>query len=323
MEYRIIGNTDLSVSRLSLSLLSGYPGSVCPLSGETIKSIVHYAIESGINAIDMRDVDAFGREEEILGRLLKNDRPGLVLSARIGSRIAQSSPEPGFSYIHLINAVETALRGLGTDYLDLLFIHLDNVFTRMDENVRALDNLVERGLVRFAGFYNFSAWRAAEEFRKPGKPGNGRFEAAQMYYSILDRDLEYDVALSLLDEGIGLVTRSRPGNDCSPVGREYPADRTFDAETCRDIYYGLCSVAALHGGVSPDTVALAWLLSRPIVTTAILEVRSTEILEENLRVLSMRLERDEIEYLDTLTEPKTLLGHSLHSRERMPAYNHS
>jgi aryl-alcohol dehydrogenase-like predicted oxidoreductase len=258
MEYRVLGNTDMSVSRFTLGFEHGQLGSPAfHLSPDAIGSIVARALDSGINSIDVPDIDAFDQQEEVIGRLIGNERSSLVISTKIGSRISRSSPDPGGSFDHMIRSVESGLKTLGTDYFDLLLIHLDNVFTRIDENLDALANLVERGLVRFAGFYNFSVWRASYEFRKLGKPGYDKFVAAQMYYSILDRELEYDVALSLLDENIGLQVRGRPGNECSsvPEMKSDYSSRQFDAETCLELYRTLCGFGAKHGNTSPDTIA--------------------------------------------------------------------
>jgi aryl-alcohol dehydrogenase-like predicted oxidoreductase len=318
MEYSALGDTNLVVSRFTLG--SGNRFSQAHDSSqfsENAERIIEKALDSGINAVDTRDMDKFGVLEEILGRAIRPRRHELVVSAKIGSRIARDASERGSSYGHVISSAEAGLRILGTDYYDILLIHLDDVFTRIDENIRAVENLVFRGLARYAGFYNFSVWRTSEGFSKRGNTGYGRFIAAQMQYSLLDRGIEYDVAPLLGDEGIGLQVRNPFSGGVSAkgfAGFTEPANssavRHFNTnhantEIRTGILDTLTAIGRRYGNATPATIALGWLLAKPFVSTVILGIASTDQLEEHLGAFELSLSQEDVGLLDALSEPKS------------------
>ena len=319
MEYARLGNSGLIVSRLSFGVMTfgkgeGVMASVSKTDEATATSILHRALEAGINFFDAADAYANGQSETILGKFLEGRRQEIVVSTKIGFRSGEAITRAGASYGYILSAAEACLRRLRTDYLDLLSIHKPDPWTPPEETARALDNLVQRGLVRYAGYSNLSAWQAAKFVGIQERLGLARFIAAQMYYSLVGRDLEYEHVPFALDAGVGIVVWSplASGFLTGRYTRQDPSgghgrieDFSFipiDREKGYTLIDLMKTVAAAHRA-SVAQVALAWLLAKPGVSTVLLGASKMSQLEDNLGAAELRLTADEMQQLEQATAP--------------------
>ena len=322
MQYTRLGNTGLVVSRLAFGVMTfgqgqGTMASVSKTDEKTATDMIQRSLEAGVNFLDAADAYANGQSEAILGRALGTRRRDVIISTKIGFRTAEAITRAGASYGYLLSAVEACLRRLGTDYLDLLSIHKPDPFTPFEETLRALDNLVQRGLVRYVGYSNFSAWQAAKCVGIQQRQGYAPFVAAQMYYSLVGRDIEHETVPFLRDAGIGLVVWSplASGFLSGKYTRENPTGNGgriagFDfLPTDHERGYALLDLmkkmAAAHRA-SVAQVALAWLLAKPYVSTVLLGASKMSQLEDNLGACELQLTADEMGQLDSATAPAPL-----------------
>ena len=213
MQYTRLGNSGLVVSRLAFGVMTfghdeGPMGAVWKTGQEEANALVQRSLDAGINFFDTADGYAGGQSEVMLGKALGARRKDVVLSTKIGFRTGTPITQAGSSMRHILNSAEQSLKRLGTDYIDLLSIHRFDADTPFEESARALENLVSRGLVRYVGFSNFTAWQAAKFLGIQNARGYAPFIAAQMYYSLVGRDLEHEVVPFCQDAGIGIVVWS-------------------------------------------------------------------------------------------------------------------
>src|SRR5579864_8505970 len=167
MQYACLGNSGLIVSRLAFGVMTfghdeGQMGAVWKTGQEDANALVARSIDAGINFFDTADGYAGGQSEVMLGKALGTRRKEVILSTKIGFRTGTPITESGSSARHILNSAEQCLKRLGTDYVDLLSIHRFDAYTPFEESARALENLITRGLVRYVGFSNFTAWQAAK-----------------------------------------------------------------------------------------------------------------------------------------------------------------
>jgi aryl-alcohol dehydrogenase-like predicted oxidoreductase len=319
MQYARLGNSGLIVSRLAFGAMTfgsdtGPMGAVWKTGQQEAESLVNRAFQAGINFFDTADSYSGGQSETMLGKALGSRRKDVVVSTKIGFRFQESVLDAGASFRYIVNSAEQSLRRLGTDYLDLLSIHKFDPFTPFEESARALDNLVTRGLVRYVGFSNFSAWHAAKFLGIQKQMGHSPFIAAQMYYSLVGRDIEHEVIPFCVDAGIGIAvwsplasgflsgryTRQDPSG-----GRGRMANLDFlplDKEKGYDLVEKMRDIAEGHRSTVAQ-VALAWLLAKPYVSTILLGASRMAQLEDNLGATDFRLSESELMQLDQATAP--------------------
>ena len=330
MEYARLGNSGLVVSRLAFGVMtfgqgSGAMAAVSKNTQDEADSLVQRCLDSGINFFDVADAYANGQSETMLGKALGSRRKDVVISTKIGFRSSPALTHAGASYVHILNATEACLRRLGTDYIDVLSIHKPDPFAPLDESARALENLVQRGLVRYVGFSNFSAWQAAKFVGIQKQNNYSPFVAAQMYYSLLGRDLEYDIVPFCVDAGIGIVVWS-PLAAGFLTGRYTREDPTggkgrlsgfdvlpYDREKAHDLIDQMRAVAERHHA-SVAQIALAWLLAKPYVTTILLGSSKASQLDDNLGAAGVKLSADEVTALDAATAPRPIYPNWFHER---------
>jgi aryl-alcohol dehydrogenase-like predicted oxidoreductase len=322
MQYVRLGNTGLIVSRLALGVMtfgsgSDAMGAVWKTGQQEADAIIGRALDAGINFFDTADMYAGGQAEEMMAKALGDRRKDVVISTKVGFRNSEPVTRAGASYGYILSAVESSLRRLKTDYIDLLSIHKFDPFTPMEESARALENLVQRGLVRYVGYSNFTAWQSAKFMGIQKQHDYSPFVAAQMYYSLVGRDLEHEVAPFCTDSGVGIVVWS-PLAGGFLTGRYTRQDPTggkgrlaafdfipFDKEKGYDLIDQMKKIAdRRHGSIAQ--VALAWMLSKQFVTSILLGASKPSQLEDNLGALNLSLTRDELEFLDKLTAPSPI-----------------
>jgi aryl-alcohol dehydrogenase-like predicted oxidoreductase len=319
MRMRKLGPSGLLVSEICLGTMTfggrGFWTAVGTLDQGTADRIVGRALDQGVNFLDTADVYSEGLSEEITGRAMKNSgrkRSDIVLATKALGSVGPGPNDRGASRGHLMDAVKASLMRLGTDYIDLYQIHGFDKLTPIEETLRALDDLVRQGHVRYVGVSNWAAWQIMKALGIADRRGFDRFVSLQAYYSIAGRDLEREVVPLLEAEGTGLLVWSplaggllsgkyrrdaqgpegarRTSFDFPPVDRP----RAFD---CID---AMGSVAEAHG-VSVARVALAWVLQKRFVTSVIIGAKTLEQLDDNLAATNLTLTPEQIASLDAVS----------------------
>jgi aryl-alcohol dehydrogenase-like predicted oxidoreductase len=319
MEYTRLGNSGLIVSRLALGVMTfgsgaGSETGVWKTGQRDADAIIGRALDAGINFFDTADMYASGQSEVMMAKALGQRRKDVVISTKVGFRSGEAVTQSGASFGYLISAVEASLRRLNTDYVDLLSVHKIDPVTPMEETARALENLVQRGLVRYIGYSNFSAWQSAKFLGIQQQHNYSPFVAAQMYYSLVGRDIENEIVPFCTDAGVGIVVWS-PLAGGFLSGRYTRKDPTggkgrlatfdflpFDKEKGYDLVDQLQKIAEQHGS-SVAQVALAWMISKPFVTSILLGASKLSQLEDNLGALNLLLPHAELEIIEKLTLP--------------------
>jgi aryl-alcohol dehydrogenase-like predicted oxidoreductase len=316
----------------------GGKGGIWEKIGDTAQreadQLIALALDAGINFFDTADVYSEGESERILGKALGSRRRNIVLASKVRGRMGPGPNEVGLSRAHIMASVDASLRRLGTDWLDLYQIHGYDPLTPLDETLRALDDVVRSGKVRYLGCSNLAAWQIAKANGLAAMHGWSRFESLQAYYTIAGRDLERELVPVLADQQMGLMvwsplaggllsgkyTRDQEGPagsrrtafDFPPVDRE----RAF---ACID---AMRRLGEAHGA-SVARVALAWLLSQKHVTTIVIGARNEQQLRDNIEATTLTLPREELEALDGVSAlapeyPGWMLARQAAGREPLP-----
>lgn len=320
MEYRPLGRTGLHVSTICLGTMTwggkGFWEVIGKLGQDAVDEQLSMALEAGVNFIDTANVYHEGLSEEMLGKAIRNadaKREDLVVATKVRGRMRPGPNGAGLTRAHIMTEIDASLRRLGTDYVDLYQIHGLDPLTPMDETLRALDDLVKSGKVRYIGLSNHSAWRIAKALGISAKEGLARFESVQAYYTIAGRDLEREIVPLCEEEQLGILVWSplaggllsgkfsrdsegpedarRSQFDFPPVNR----DRAFD---CID---AMKPIAEAHG-CSVARVAQAYLLHKPGVTSIIIGAKKKAQLEDNLAAATLELSDDELAALDEVSQ---------------------
>jgi len=323
MEYRQLGYTGLRVSALALGTMTfggqGKFSFVGTTEVEEARGIVERAMDAGVNFIDTADVYSAGRSEEILGEVLKGRRDEIVLATKARFAMGDGQNDAGLSRRYLLRACEASLRRLQTDYIDLYQVHERDGLTPMEETLDALDTLVHEGKVRYIGCSNHSAWHVMKALGISERTGLQRYVTQQIYYSLLDREAEYELVPLAVDQQLGILIWSplaggllagkyRRGVEPPAGSRQttpWGEPPVYDTDRLYDIIETLVEVASSRG-VSPAQVALSYLLGRPAVTSVIMGVRNEAQLADNLGSIEWTLEADERARLDAVSAPRLI-----------------
>ena len=319
MQYNRLGNTGLLVSEICLGTMTfggkGFWTAVGSLNQSVADNLVARALDAGVNFLDTADVYSEGLSEEITGRAMRNSgraRTDIVLATKVMGAVGKGVNDRGASRGHIMDGVKASLKRLGTDYIDLYQIHGFDPLTPIEETVRALDDLVRQGHVRYVGVSNWAAWTTMKALGIADRHGWARFSSMQAYYTIAGRDLERELVPMMQAEGLGLLVWSplaggllsgkynREGDgpegarrvafDFPPVNR----DRAFD---CID---AMRPIADAHG-VSVARIALAYVLAKPFTTSVIIGAKTVEQLDDNLAAVDIRLTPEELAQLDAVS----------------------
>jgi len=318
MKYRLLGRTGLLVSELCLGTMTfggkGFWEVIGQQGQDLVNGIVARSLDAGINFIDTANVYSFGESETLLGKALAGrPRDSYVLATKVRGRMNDDVNAVGLSRYHIMNSVEASLKRLGTDFIDLYQIHGFDPVTPLEETLRALDDLVHQGKVRYIGASNLAAWQLMKALGVSDKLGLARFESLQAYYTIAGRDLEREVVPLVRDQQVGVMVwsplaggllsgkfdrdGSGPGGsrrlsfDFPPVNR----DRAFDSvDVMREV--------AAEQDITVAQVALAWLLHQPAVTSVIIGAKSIEQLDDNLKSVNVCLSEDQLQRLNDVSQ---------------------
>ena len=275
-------------------------------------AIVHRALEAGVNFLDTADVYSAGESETMVGKAIAGHRHELVLATKVRGRMGPGANQVGLSRLHIIQSVEASLKRLNTDYIDLYQIHRSDVLTNIEDTLRALDDLVRAGKVRYIGSSNLPAWQLMKALAVSREQRLEHFKCTQSYYSLVGRDLERETIPLLRDQKLGLLVWSPLAGGFlsgkfTRTGGDESARRTkFDfppvnKEKAFDVLDVLIPIAAAHG-VSVAQVALAWILSKDVVTSVIIGAKKMTQLDDNLKAVDVTLTADELTSLDEVSK---------------------
>ncbi|MBG9388481.1 aldo/keto reductase [Caenimonas aquaedulcis] len=319
MRYVPLGRTGLFVSELCLGTMTfgGSGESMWAKIGELQQAdaerLVGQALDAGINFIDTADVYAGGASERITGQALRNlkvARDHVIVATKFGLEVDAPNPNgKGASRGHIMDSVKASLQRLQLDHIDLYQIHGFDPATPIEETVRALDQLVRHGHVRYVGVSNWAAWQIVKALGISERLGLARFESLQSYYTVAGRDLEREIVPMLQSEGLGLMVwsplaggllsgkygRDKQGEAGSRrVAFDFPPvdkDRAWD---CIDAMKPIAD----SKGVSVAQIALAWLLHQPRVTSVIVGAKRPEQLADNIAATTVSLSAAELDAID-------------------------
>lgn len=316
MKYRQLADTGVFVSELCLGAMTfggrgGMWEVIAGLDQTGVDAVVHRSLEAGINFIDTANVYAQGESETLLGRALQGRRQGVVLATKVRGRMGSGANDVGLSRLHIMQAVDDSLRRLDTDYIDLYQVHRFDVLTNLEDTLRALDDLVRSGKVRYIGCSNYAAWQIMKALAISKEQHLERFRCTQSYYSLAGRDLEREIVPLLKDQNLGLLVWSPlaggflSGKFTRNGGDEAARRASFDfppvnKEKAFDIIDVLVRIAAARG-ISAAQVALAWLLAQPVTTSVIIGARTVTQLDDNLKSVDVSLSTEELAELDAVS----------------------
>jgi aryl-alcohol dehydrogenase-like predicted oxidoreductase len=318
MKYRQLGRTGLYVSEICLGAMTfaseatGMWGAIGAVDQKGVDDMIGRAMASGVNFIDTADVYSAGQSEQMVGAALRNlgvKRSDVVIATKCFGEMGRGPNDKGASRGHIMDAVKASLDRMQLDHIDLYQIHANDPVTPVEETLRALDDLVSQGLVRYVGCSNWPAWKMMKAHGIADARGYARFETVQAYYSIAGRDLEREVVPMMQDQGMGLMvwspmaggllsgkfTRDGAGpNGARRVTFDFPPVNRDRAWDCVDAM----KLIADARGVSVARIALAYVLAKPFVTTVIIGARTNEQLDDNLAAAEIELTADEVASLD-------------------------
>jgi len=316
MRYRKLGNTGLIVSSVALGTMQfGGKMNMGNLGQEDTTRMVKLALDKGINFIDTADVYSLGESETLVGNALKGVRDEIVLATKVRLPMSEKFNRSGATRVNIRREVEGSLRRLQTDYIDLYQVHGWDSNTPLEETLRTLDDLVRQGKVRYIGLSNFMSWQAATAVMLQEHLGLEKYVTAQMYYSLVVGVSKYEFQSFAEYHNIGILvwsplaggfltgkySRANPpsaGTRFAEAGSFVPVDKEMGYR----VVEVLKEVAGRHG-VSPSRVALSWVLGRKAVSSVIVAARKSEQLEDNIGAVDLRLSDDDVQLLDTASDP--------------------
>ncbi len=317
MEYRFLGGSGLEVSTLSFGTMTlGGEGRFAAMGNVQVdeaRCLIEICIDAGVNLFDTADIYSLGKSEEVLGQALGTRRKDIVLGTKAFVRLEPGTNKAGLSRRHIIEACEASLRRLGTDYIDLYQAHNFDSLTPLEETLRAFDDLVRSGKVRYIGCSNHSGWHLMKALAISDRLGISRYISQQINYSLLARDAEHELVPVGLDQQVGIMAWSplqagllsgkfRRGGERPSESRlntlEVPGN--VDPEALNRITDALAEIAKKRG-VSIAQVALNWVTRKPRVDTVIIGARNEQQLRDNLAAATWTLSDAEMESLDEIS----------------------
>jgi aryl-alcohol dehydrogenase-like predicted oxidoreductase len=277
------------------------------------------ALDAGVNLIDTADVYSAGASEELIGQALEGRRDTVLVGTKARFASGPGPNDEGLSRHNLIRACEASLRRLRTDYIDLYQVHEWDGQTPLEETLAALDHLLTAGKVRYVGCSNFAGWQVMKALGIADRTALPRFVSQQVFLSLEERSAEYEIVPSAIDQGLGLLIwsplaggllsgkyrRAEPPPPGSRRAGEWTEPPVHDEERLYDTVDALLEIGDAHG-VSAAQVAIAWLLARPGVTSAIVAGRTPEQLADNLAAASLELSAAEHARLEAVSRPPLL-----------------
>jgi len=310
MEYRQLGRSGIQVSELCLGTMTFGQG----VDESTAARMVDLALDAGVNFFDTANTYAGGDSEIMLGKALKNRRRDAIIATKFCNPTGPGPNDSGMSRYHIMHAIEDSLRRLQTDHIDVYYIHHVDSLTPLEEMLRALDDLVRAGKVRYIACSNYQAWRLCEALWISDTNGLARFICYQPQYNLVVRDIEEELVPLCEQKGLGIVPWS-PLAGGFLSGKYAPGQRSlagarsergfvfptrFMAPNADETLTALLD-ASRRLGRTPAQIALRWLLGRPAVSSVIVGARTTDQLRDNLLASAWDLDIESAEHLTAVS----------------------
>ena len=320
MKYRTLGRSGLKVSEIAMGTFTfggiGPFGRVGTQGVAEARALVDLCIDHGVNLFDCANMYSSGLAEEILGEVLEGRRDRVLVTSKARMRVGDGPNDEGTSRHHLIRECERSLRRLRTDHIDIYYMHEWDGTTPVEEKMAALDTLVQQGKVRYVGCSNYSGWHVMKSLMASDRAGHVRFVTQQIHYTIEAREAEYELLPIGVDQGLGgliwsplaagLLTGKHRRGQPVPEGSRQAAGWTEppirDVDRLFDIVEVLIDVGQGHG-VSAAQVALAWLLTRPGVSSLVVGGRTAAQFTDNIAAVDLVLSPDDLARLNAVSKP--------------------
>jgi len=333
MQVKRLGRSGLRVTEICLGTMTF--GNQA--SEQVAHAILDRALDAGVNFVDVADIypvpgafETAGRTEEIVGRWLRGRRQQVVVGTKCGVRVGPGPNDAGLSRQHILEAADASLRRLQTDYIDLYQVHWPDPEVPLEETLRALDDLVRWGKVRYVGCSNFEAWRLCKALWVSDRLNLSRFESVQPPYSLLAREIERELLPLCSLEGMGVITYSplaggllsgkyradQPPPEDSRFGLGAPTGPLFRQRYWHDRLFEAVEQVkkvAEECGTTTVRLSIAWLLQRPDVTSVIVGTTRPEHMEEALKAVDLKLDASTIEALDAIAPVQRVAGLDIQS----------
>lgn len=313
MEYRFLGNTGVKVSSVCLGTMM--------FGGQTNEAdsieIMHKAFDLGVNFVDTANMYSVGASEEVVGKGIKGCRDDIVLATKGRQKMGDGPNQQGASRYHLMQELDNSLRRLDVEHIDVYYTHTPDYKVPIEETLRAMDDMVRSGKVRYIACSNFRAWRVCESLWKSEQYNLNRFACVQPLYNIVNRDVEVELFPLCREHQLGIVCYSPLARGILTgkysVGQSYPEGSRASRGDKRMLQAELRDASIEVGqrlnayceakGVKTSQFALAWALANPIVTSVIIGPRTMDQFDDNIQALDYVLTPEDEEFVDSLVPP--------------------
>ncbi len=327
MQYTNLGKTGMKVSRLCLGMMSYGARSwrEWVLEEEGAKPFVRRALDAGINFFDTADVYSLGESEKITGNLLKFfgvKRENVVIATKVNGQMSDDINDKGLSRKHILDSIDKSLKRLQMDYVDLYQIHRWDYETPIEETMEALNDIVRAGKARYIGASSMFAWQFSKAQHTAQRHGWTRFVSMQDHYNLVYREEEREMIPLCIDQGVGLIpwspmargffarNRTRGGGGETARARSDPfANQLYFREEDFTVAERANEIADARS-VTGSQVALAWILSKPYISSPIIGATKMDHLEQAIAALDIKLSEEEIKRLEEPYKPHPILGHA-------------
>jgi aryl-alcohol dehydrogenase-like predicted oxidoreductase len=319
MKYNILGKTGVLVSELCLGAMTfggkGYWEAIGKLPEDEVTLLVKTAIQNGINFIDTANAYSEGLSEILLGKALKTlgiQRSSVFIATKVRIRMGAGANQVGLSKLHISDSVNDSLKRMNIDHIDMLYIHGVDPLTSLEETMRGLEDVVRAGKVRYLGISNHPAWMVMKANGIADKMGWTKFVASQNFYSIASRDVEREIVPMALNEDIGIMPWSPLAGGF--LSGKFTRNNEKAGDSRRDTFdfppinkpraYDIIDVMTRIGrnhNASAARVALAWLLTKPAVTSVIIGAKRKDQLIDNIESVKLQLSSEELAELETIS----------------------
>lgn len=337
MDYRQLGRSGLKLSTLTLGTMTfGGQGAFAKTGNTDMKGaqrLIDMSLDAGVNSIDTADIYSAGVCEEIVGEALEGGRrEKMILATKVRFPTGTKGPnERGLSRHHIIRACEASLKRLRTDHIDLYWCHEWDGLTPLEETLAAFDDLTRAGKIGYVGVSNFSGWHVMKAIATAEREGLIRPIAQQIHYTLQAREAEYELLPIGVDQGVGSVIwsplaggllsgkyrRGKPEPEGTRKAANWDEPPVRDVEALYDIVEVLVELSEARGDASAAQLALAWLLTRPSVSSLVIGARTEAQLEDNLKAASLELTAEEVARLEAVSRPPLLYPY-WHQKDTAP-----
>jgi aryl-alcohol dehydrogenase-like predicted oxidoreductase len=324
MNYRRLGRNGIRVSPICLGTMM--------FGGQTNEAdsirIMHKALDQGINFVDTANMYNSGQSEIVVGKAIADRRDQVVLATKGRQSVGSGPNDSGASRLHLIRELDRSLHRMNVDVIDIYYQHAPDPETPIEETLRALDDMVHSGKVRYIACSNFRAWELCTALWTSDKANLAKFVCVQPLYNIVNRDVEVELLPLCREQGIGVVSYSplargilsgkyRPGEAYPEDSRAARRDPRMLQAEMRDDSLRIAQEIAKHceaKGISSSQFALAWCMANPILSSVIIGPRTEEQFDDNLQSLNIEVTDDDERFVDSLVPPGEHSGHGFQDK---------